>query len=95
MHAGVPFTLLAAGAARGGAGLEDGAGEVGVVAGVPGEHLPGGVADVRTVEVAADTLNQVGHVLLAQANVSAGGTRLGAVVTGLDAARKRGAVHAA
>src|SRR5680860_1850396 len=84
VHPGVLLALVTAGLARGGAGLQDGAGEVGVVTGVPGEHPPGGVAHIRAVQVGADARGQLGDHVLAEAGVGAGGTGLGALEARLD-----------
>src|SRR4051812_43872422 len=85
VHRGVACALVAARLAGGGAGLEHRAGEVGVVAGVPGQHPEGGVADVGAVGAGADALGQLGDHVLTQAGVGAGGARLSAVQAGLDA----------
>jgi YceI-like domain len=84
VHLGVPVALIGAGPAGSRAGLQHGAGEVGVVAGVPGQHPAGGVADVCAVQVGADALDQVGDPGLAQARVGARGTALGAVEAFID-----------
>jgi hypothetical protein len=84
VHPGVPLALVGAGPAGGHAGLEHGAGEVGVVAGVPGQHPARGVADFSAVPAGADALDQVGDPGLAQARVGARGTGLGAVEAFLD-----------
>jgi hypothetical protein len=85
VHACVLFAFIAAGLAYGGAGLEHGAGDVGVIAGVAGEDAASCGADVRAVEVGADAFGQLGHHVLAQTSIGAGGTGLRAVETGGDA----------
>src|SRR3954471_1865845 len=82
---GVAGALVAAGPARRGAGLQDRAGQVRVVAGVPREHPASGVADVGAVEVGADARPQLGDHLLAQAGVGAGRAGLRALEARLDA----------
>src|ERR1051326_8607571 len=77
VHPGVPLALVSAGPAGGYAGLEHGAGQVGVVAGMPGQHPAGGVADVSAVQAGADALDQAGDPGLAQARIGARGTGLG------------------
>src|SRR5262245_1604135 len=79
VHLGVPAALVGARPAGGHAGLQKGAREVAVVAGVPGQHPAGSVADVGAVLAGADALDQVGGGGLTQARVGAGGTGLGAV----------------
>jgi len=84
VHLGVALALVGARPAGGHAGLEHGAGEVGVIAGVPGQHPAGGAADVSAVQAGADALDQVRDPGLAQARVGAGGAGLGAVEAFLD-----------
>jgi hypothetical protein len=84
VHLGVPFALVTAGSAGGHAGLERGAGEVGVVAGVPRQHPTRGVTDVGAVQAGTDALDQVGDPGLAQARIGARSTGLGAVEAFVD-----------
>jgi hypothetical protein len=84
VHLGVYLALVSAGPAGGHAGPEHGAGELGVVAGMPGKHPAGGVADVSAVQAGADALDQVGDPGLAQARIGGRGTGLGAVEAFLD-----------
>lgn len=88
------LAFIAATSACGGAGLQDGAGEVGVVPGVPRQDAAGGFAYVGTVEVRADALGELGDHLLAETGVGAGCAGLGAVEAGFDAADKLPLVHA-
>src|SRR3954452_14234192 len=67
VHRRVLSALVAACLAGGGAGLEHRPGQVGVVAGVPGQHPEGGVADVGAVSAGADALGQLGDHVFAQA----------------------------
>src|SRR5690625_6763540 len=78
---GVRRALIPAGAARLHAGLEHGAGEVGVVASVPGQDPGGGVADVGAVEVGAAALAQLLDHVVAHTGIRARGTGLRAGAT--------------
>ena len=71
------LALVTARLAGGSAGLQDRAGQVDAVAGVPGQHPPRADADVCAVEIGADALDQLGDRLIAQKRVRAGGARLG------------------
>jgi hypothetical protein len=51
---GVPVALLGTSLASGGARFQHSPGQVGVIAGVPGQDTTGGLAHVRAVEVGAD-----------------------------------------
>lgn len=73
----VVFALVAAGFTSLDASLEKGAGDGGVVAGVPGQDAGGCGADIGTVEVGADALAQLGHRLFTEAGIGAGCTCLG------------------
>jgi hypothetical protein len=95
VHAGVSLALVPTGPAGHRTCLEHRAGDFGVIAGVTGQHLAGGKADVRAVEVAADALAQLRDHLLRQARVGAGRTGLGAVETRLDALDEKLAVDPA
>jgi hypothetical protein len=85
VHLGVLGALVTTGLACRGARLQDRASEVGVVAGVSGQHPARRVADVGAVEVGADARGQLGDHVLAEARVRAGRTGLSALDTGLDA----------
>ena len=61
---------------RPGASLQHRAGDIGVVAGVPGQHLAGGVADVGAVGVGADARHEFGHRGLAETGIRARGAGL-------------------
>lgn len=79
VHFGVPFAFVSTGLAHGGAGLQNSASDVRVVAGVTGEDISCGGADVRTIKVSADALGQLGDHVFAQARICAGGAGLRAV----------------
>lgn len=85
VHAGVSFAFLSAGLAGGGAGLQNGAGDVCVVAGVAGEDVPGGGADVGAVKVRADAFSEFGDHVFTEAGIRASCTGLGAFKTSGDA----------
>src|SRR3954451_17726192 len=85
VHVGVPLALVAARLARGGARLEDHAGDVRVVTGVPRQHPSGRLAHVGAVEARADALPEIGDHLLAEIGVGARGAGLRALHAGLDA----------
>jgi hypothetical protein len=78
VHLRVPAALAGAGPASGRAGLERGAGEAGVLTGVPRQHPAGSAAEAGAVQAGADAPDQAGYPGLAQARVGARGTGLGA-----------------
>ncbi|HVD52664.1 MAG TPA: hypothetical protein VNC13_00645 [Propionibacteriaceae bacterium] len=84
MHAGVGFAFCGAACAGDTAGLQEGSGDVGVVAGVPGQHRAGRGADVSAVQVGPDALRQLGDHVLAEAGVGARRTGFAASEAGMD-----------
>ena len=84
MHVGVGFALCGAACAGDTAGLQEGSGDVGVVAGMPGQHCAGGGADVGAVQVGPDALRQLGNHVLAEAGVGARRTGFAAGEAGMD-----------
>ncbi|CCQ47529.1 putative uncharacterized domain protein [Pseudarthrobacter siccitolerans] len=95
VHSGVPFALVTTCFAGSTTGLQNGAGEVGVIAGMPGQDVAGCYADVGAVEVGADALGQVSDHVFAQARVGARGAGLRALEAGLDALGELFLVYAA
>src|SRR5690606_17054799 len=68
-----------------GAGLQDRAGEVGVVTGVPGQHPPSGFVDIGAVWIGADAHGELRTPVLAPGVVCSGGACLSAFVARFDA----------
>jgi hypothetical protein len=60
VHLRVPAALAGAGPASGRAGLERGAGEAGVLTGVPRQHPAGSAAEAGAVQAGADAPDQAG-----------------------------------
>ncbi|WP_153505087.1 hypothetical protein [Cumulibacter manganitolerans] len=88
MLASVLRTLIAAVLTGDAAGLKDKPRGLHVVAGLAREHLSGSNADVRAVEVLADTRRQLGDHVLGKASIGARSTGLGALKTSRNAAGK-------
>ncbi len=95
MPGGVAVALVAAGSADSGAGLQDGARDVGVVAGVPGQDARCGIAYICAVFVGANALAQRRELVVrfGQTRVSTRGARLRAGHAFLDAASQGVAIH--
>ena len=89
MHAGMPGAFLTADAAGLGAGLQGQPDHIGIGAGPPRGHRSGSGADIGTIEIKPDTLDQIPDHILSQACIGAGRARLGAVIAFLDAAQQR------
>src|SRR4029453_2262857 len=87
MHAGVGFAFCGAACAGDTAGLQEGSGDVGVVAGVPGQHRAGRAADVGAVQVGPDALRQLRNHVLAEAGVGARRTGFAASEARMDTGR--------
>ncbi len=73
-----------AAAAGFGAGLDQTQRVAPVEGGQPRQRPAGRLTGIGAVEVEADAAHEVGQRRLAQARIGAGGTRLGAIETGLD-----------
>jgi hypothetical protein len=84
VHLGMRRALVSAAPADGDARLEQRPGDVGVVLGLPAHHPDRRRADIGTVKVEPDALDQVLDLLFAQTVVGAGGARLGTVAQRLD-----------
>lgn len=87
--AGMLVAFLGALMAGFGAGLDETAHDLGVVAGAAGSDAAGGAADVGAVEIQPDALPQVGHGVLRQASIGTRDAGLHAVEAAIDAADKR------
>lgn len=85
MVPGVPPALGPAGLAGGQTRLKLRAHHLGLGLRLPCENPSGRVADVGTVEIQADAMDDHLHVRLAEAGVGAGRADLGALETGFDA----------
>ena len=88
MMLGVAIALRATGAACHHAAFERCAHHADVGRGLAGHDAAGGLADVRAVEAAANTADQILHAAFAEVGVGAAGTRGGAVGTRLDTAHE-------
>src|SRR4029450_3223715 len=76
VQVGMPLALVAGALAGGRAGVQQRPGDVGVILGLGAYEPDGGGADVGAVQAQPDALDQLGHVLLAEVVVGAGGTGL-------------------
>ncbi|HZA32682.1 MAG TPA: hypothetical protein VE462_14320 [Propionibacteriaceae bacterium] len=88
------LTIGRAGPARSPARFEEHLGDARVSTGMAGQDPAGCRADVRTVEVATDTLHQLGHRVLREAGVRARSADLSAVEARFDALGQLGAIEA-
>jgi hypothetical protein len=88
VHASMLFAFITAGLAGCPASLQDGAGDIGVVASVPGKDVTRCSANVSAVKVGPDALGQFRDHVLAQACIGAGRARLCTLKTGRDASRQ-------
>ena len=89
----VSLALVAAETTRQRARLEEATNQRRLGYGLARHNGRRGRADVGAIQIEADAAGKLLDVLLAQAGVGAGGTRLGAVYTGADTLDQRAPVY--